>query len=235
MLNRYLKTGLAAICWLVSTMGYAQQTGRVLLVTQPPPSVSAKTVKTPVVSQSPSRTSVAEDAKGAASDPMGALAKKSTAYFLKAGDPLIVYLRGIPDEQQIEDIIDENGFINLPFIGRIQADEKTSSALELEIEKTYTEQQIYKHLTVSVIVPTRSYYVRGEVRAPGRFPLMSGISVVQAIAASGGYTDFADPTKVTVVRAGKKIYVNMRELEKHPEKDMDVEAGDVIIISRSFF
>ena len=148
---------------------------------------------------------------------------------------MVVYLLGIPDEQQIEDIIDENGYINLPYIGLMQAAEKTSSGLELDIEKAYSEKQIYKRLSVNVIVPTRSYYVRGEVKAPGRFPLMSGISVVQAIAASGGYTDFADPTKVIVVRAGKKIYVNMRELEKNPEKDMDVEAGDVIIVSRSFF
>ena len=217
---------------LVASTLLAQQTGRVLLVTQPPASAPSKSAAAPAPVRTPSVPTVQQD-RAPAQTQVPSTVKKGTAYLLKTGDPLIVYLLGIPDEQQIEDIIDENGYINLPFIGRMQAAEKTASDLEEDIEKAYSDNQIYKHLSVNVIIPTRSYYVRGEVRAPGRFPLMSGISVVQAIAASGGYTDFADPTKVTVVRSGKRIYVNMRELEKHPEKDMDVEAGDVIIVSRS--
>ena len=235
MLNRFLKTGFVTTAMLlVSATLFAQQTGRVLLVTQPSVSTPAKPVAAPASVRTVSAP--AQQTRDIpAQTPASSTVKKGSIYLLKAGDPLVVYLLGIPDEQQIEDIIDENGYINLPYIGLMQAAEKTSSGLELDIEKAYSEKQIYKRLSVNVIVPTRSYYVRGEVKAPGRFPLMSGISVVQAIAASGGYTDFADPTKVIVVRGGKKIYVNMRELEKNPEKDMDVEAGDVIIVPRSFF
>jgi len=163
----------------------------------------------------------------------------STVYRLKAGDPVVVYLRGIPGvpggEQQIEDIIDENGSINLPYVGAIQAGGKTSTELEQTIQKTYIDQQIYRYVTVNVVVPARSYYVRGEIRQPGRFPLLSRVTIVQAIAAAGGFTEFANPSKVEILRGNQRIRINVAEFEKYPERDKELESGDVIIVHRSFF
>jgi polysaccharide biosynthesis/export protein VpsN len=163
----------------------------------------------------------------------------STVYRLKAGDPVVIYLRGIPGaaggEQQIEDVIDENGSINLPYVGAIQAGGKTSTELEQTIQKTYIDQQIYRYLTVNVVVPARSYYVRGEIRQPGRFPLLSRVTIVQAIAAAGGFTEFASPTKVEILRGNQRIRINVSEFEKFPERDKELESGDVIIVQRSFF
>jgi polysaccharide export outer membrane protein len=163
----------------------------------------------------------------------------STAYRLKAGDPVVVYLRGIPGaaggEQQLEDIIDENGSISLPYVGAIDAGGKTSTELEQAIQKTYIDQQIYKYITVNVVVPSRSYYARGEIRQPGRYPLLARVTVVQAIAAAGGFTEFANHSKVEILRGNQRIRVDVAELEKHPERDRELESGDVIIVQRSFF
>jgi protein involved in polysaccharide export with SLBB domain len=163
----------------------------------------------------------------------------STVYRLKAGDPIVVYLRGIPGvpggEQQNEDIIDENGSINMPYVGAIQAGGKTSTELEQAVQKAYIDQQIYKYVTVNVVVPARSYYVRGEIRQPGRFQLLARVTVVQAIAAAGGFTEFANPSKVEILRGNQRIRVDVSELEKHPERDKELESGDVIIVQRSFF
>ena len=163
----------------------------------------------------------------------------STAYHLKAGDPVVVYLRGIPGvpggEQSIEDIVDENGAINMPYVGAIQAGGKTSTELEQTVQKAYIDQQIYRYITVNVVVPSRSYYVRGEIRQPGRFPLLSRVTIVQAIAAAGGFTDFANPSRVEILRGNQRIRVDVAEFEKHPERDKELESGDVIIVQRSFF
>ena len=163
----------------------------------------------------------------------------STVYRLKAGDPIVVYLRGIPGvpggEQQMEDIIDENGAISLPYVGSIQAGGKTSTEFEQTIQKTYLERQIYKYITVNVVVPSRSYYVRGEIRQPGRFPLLSRVTVIQAIAAAGGFTEFANPSKVEILRGNQRLRINAAEFEKYPERDKEIESGDVIIVQRSFF
>ncbi|MFH0954137.1 MAG: polysaccharide biosynthesis/export family protein, partial [Verrucomicrobiota bacterium] len=159
-----------------------------------------------------------------------------TAYRLKPGDPLVIYLRGIPgQEQQIEDIVDESGVINMPYINVVQAGGRTTTELEQTIRKAYLDQQIYKYITVNVVVPARSYFVKGEVRQPGRFPLVSGMTIVQAIAGAGGFSEFADRGNVEVIRGTRRFRVNVRELEQHPERDRELEAGDVITVQRSFF
>lgn len=161
----------------------------------------------------------------------------TAAYRLKPSDPVIITLRGIPNvpEQQIEVQVDENGMINLPYINQVTAGGKTATEVEQAVQTAYVEQQIYKYITVNVVIPSRSYFVRGEVRTPGRFALISRVTIVQAIAAAGGFTEFANQSKVEVLRGTDKIRVNVRDLEEHPERDREIEAGDVIIVYRSVF
>ncbi|MFH0908933.1 MAG: polysaccharide biosynthesis/export family protein [bacterium] len=160
----------------------------------------------------------------------------ATAYKLRGGDPVIIFLRGIlPKDDELQDIIDEAGYLNLPYIGAILAAGKTTSQLESEIHNTYLEKLIYKSVTVNVVLPSQSFFVRGEARIPGRFPLITGMTVLQAISAAGGYTDYANPKDVNIIRGGKGFRVNARDFERHPEKDVAIEPGDVIVIPRSFF
>ncbi|MBU0677264.1 MAG: polysaccharide export protein [Verrucomicrobia bacterium] len=156
-------------------------------------------------------------------------------YKLKPGDQVIVSLRGIPKEEQIEDIIDENGFIAFAYINSVHAAGLTASELEHEIKNAYLDAKIYKNISVNVLVPAQSYFVRGEVKQPGRYPILSGVTLVQAIAAAGGYTEFANSKKVQMIRGNRRIIKNVRDLEKRPENDVAVEAGDVIVVPRSVF
>jgi len=161
--------------------------------------------------------------------------RAASVYLIKPGDQVVVSLRGIPQEQQIEDQVDEIGKINLPFINEVTAAGKSSSELERVIRQAYIDQQIYKNIMVNVILPSQSYYVRGEVRQPGRFPLASGVTLVQALAAAGGYTEFANAKKIQLLRGNKAEYYDARSFEQHPEKDVAIEAGDVIVVHRSVF
>jgi polysaccharide biosynthesis/export protein VpsN len=161
---------------------------------------------------------------------------EATAYRLKASDPITVYLRGIlPQDVQMQDVIDENGRINLPYIGTVQAAGKTTSELEAEIQRLYIEGKIYKHVTVNVVMLSQGYFVRGEVKQPGRYDLVTGVTVVQAIAQAGGYTEFKDPRHVRLIRSGKTTEINVLELEADPRKDISIESGDVIVVPRGIW
>ena len=199
---------------------------------QQPTAPAANVMKPALTTTTPSNPPAAPAAKAA---PSMAPARSASAYLIKAGDPVVVHLRGIPQEQEIEDQVDETGYINLPFINEIMAAGKSGSELERLIRKTYIDQQIYRNIMVNVILPSQSYYVRGEVRQPGRVPLASGVTMVQAIAAAGGYTEFANSSKVQLLRGSKSTYYDVRDFEKHPEKDVAIEAGDVIVVHRSIF
>ena len=159
-----------------------------------------------------------------------------TGYRLKFGDGLQIFLRGIPGGEAIEDVIDEAGMVTLPLINEVQAAGLTASELERNIRQIYLDQDIYRNITVNVVVPTRYYFIQGEVRAPGRFQIMSATRVSQAIAASGGYTEYASG-KVQVKRQGKivKEIRNARKLERSPEDDVLLEPDDVIEVLRSWF
>ncbi len=208
------------------------------------PRFSVSTGSTAVISRPAANPAPALQAPAAATpvkkdSAATSIASSSSAYRLKVGDPVVIYLRGIPGvpggEQKLEDIIDENGNINMPYVGAIRAGGKTSTGLEQAIQKTYIDQQIYKMVTVNVVVPSRSYYVRGEIKQPGRFLLMSRVTVVQAIAAAGGFTDFANHSKVEILRGNQRMRVDVDAIEKHPERDRELESGDVIIVHRRFF
>ncbi|MDD4735869.1 MAG: polysaccharide biosynthesis/export family protein, partial [Kiritimatiellae bacterium] len=156
-------------------------------------------------------------------------------YRLKRNDGVAIYLRGIPREDQIEVVVGENGYISLPFLEPIYAADKTASELEHAIRDAYIDGKIYRSVTVNVMIPTQSYFIRGEVQRPSRYPLVPGTTILQALATAGGYSEFANARKIKVLRGDAFFFVDAKELEARPELDREVEAGDVIVVPRSVF
>jgi polysaccharide export outer membrane protein len=163
--------------------------------------------------------------------------KSYVPYRIQINDTLLIALRSIiPEQPNIELVVDENGEIKLPYINSIKAEGQTTSELETIIRDTYLTQKIYKRMTVNVIVPsqtTPTFYIKGEVRSPGRLPYVNGMTMLTAIAAAGGPSDFFTPN-MEILRGGKKIKVNYYDLEKHPEQDPPIQAGDIIIVYKSW-
>lgn len=158
-----------------------------------------------------------------------------TGYRLRPMDPLIIQLSGIPEPMKMEVKIDEAGFINLPLIGAVQAKEITTSDLEKRIQKRYIEDKYYRQITINVLLTSQGFFVQGEVRAPSKYPLVSGVTLMQAIAAAGGYTEFANPKKIEIIRGDVVLKFNAEDIAKSPERDIPIEAGDVIQVRRSIW
>jgi len=158
------------------------------------------------------------------------------AYQLKPLDPIYIRFSGIMEQQQLELVIDENGEISLLHIKQpIKAAGLTASALEDRIEQLYVEGGIYKNVSVNVTMTAKIYYVQGEVIQPGQFQLMSGTTLLQAIAGARGYTPYANKKKVTISRYGKIYTYSAKELEEDPSKDVKIEAGDVIKVWQQWY
>jgi len=112
----------------------------------------------------------------------------------------------------------------------------SASELERRIRKMYLDKDIYRNISVNVVVPTRFYFIQGEIKAPGRNQIMSATRVSQAIAGAGGYTEYASG-EVIVKRAGKivKVIRNSRRLERTPDDDILLEPDDIIEVKRSWW
>ena len=91
-------------------------------------------------------------------------------------------------------VVRPDGMISLPLAGEIQATGKTAPELKTEITEKLRE--FIADPVVSVIVKeinSPKISVFGEVRKPDVFPIKQRMSVLDAIALAGGFTEFAKP------------------------------------------
>jgi polysaccharide export outer membrane protein len=133
-----------------------------------------------------------------------------------------------------EDKIKEDGTITLTLNQTFKADGKTRGNLEKEIRARYVPDY-FKYMTVTVKQQesTRWYYMNGEVRSPARQIYNSRITVLKAIASSGGFTDFANKKKVKLTRVdGRTQTVNCVKALDNPALDPEVYPGDTIHVPR---
>ena len=78
--------------------------------------------------------------------------------------------------------------------------------------------------------------VVGQVRTPGVVQYREGMTVLDSILSAGGFTEFADPNDVTVVRKEedkvRKIEVKLKSVMKKGEidKDLPLKPGDRILV-----
>jgi polysaccharide export outer membrane protein len=169
--------------------------------------------------------------------PSGDVASMSVAR-LHVGDTVTVTFSGLPDSdyQPVEKPIKEDGTITLQDIGRVQAAGKTPGELEDAIHDLYVPKWV-KHLNVTVkTVGDRVYFVRGEVKAPGRMLYTGGITVSKAITSAGDFNDFANRSRVYLIRAdGKRFKLNVNRILDGKDPDPPVYPGDQIEVTKRLF
>ena len=97
-----------------------------------------------------------------------------------------------------------DGKITMPLIGDVVAVDQTPTQLRQVITESLKEYMNNPSVTVIVVetvVPTA--YVMGEVRAPGSVQLQGEMTVLQALALTGGLTEFAKSGDIRVLRKTK--------------------------------
>jgi polysaccharide export outer membrane protein len=156
------------------------------------------------------------------------------------GETVIITFSGLPADDPLQAQshdypIKEDGNITLPYIGAIQAAGKTAGELQAEIYGLYVPKY-YIRLTATVKPGDLIYYVTGEVKNPGREIYVGETTVTKAITSAGGFTDFANHSKVYLVRAnGERVRVNADKAMEHPADDLQIYPGDQIEVKRRIF
>jgi protein involved in polysaccharide export with SLBB domain len=142
-------------------------------------------------------------------------------------------------------VVTDSGEVDVPYIGRVMAVNKTCNQLADEI-KAALEKDYYNKATVilSLNVANRLVgraYIWGQVHNQGALDMEmnENLTAGEAIMRAGGFEDFANKKKVKVVRAapdakGQKqtFDLDMEQiLEKgKTEKDIALQPGDLIIV-----
>jgi polysaccharide export outer membrane protein len=128
--------------------------------------------------------------------------------------------------------------ITLPLIGEIKAIGLTPVQLQdqltTSLQKVVSEPQV----TVMVVsVNSMSFNIMGNVNKPGYYPLVHPVTILDAIAISGGFRDFAKQKKIYVLRAmpdgkEKKYMFNYKQVIKgqNMAQNIMLQPHDVLVI-----
>jgi polysaccharide export outer membrane protein len=131
-----------------------------------------------------------------------------------------------------------DGMITLPLIGEIKATGLTPVQLQEQITASLSKVMSDPQVVVMVgAVNSMSFNIMGQVYKPGFFPLSRPITILDAIALSGGFRDFAKQKKIYILRAApdgtqQKIHFNYKQVIKgqNMSQNILVEPHDTIVV-----
>lgn len=160
-----------------------------------------------------------------------AQAGQDIEYRLSAGDKVRVVVFG-EDTLTGDYVISSGGNLTFPLIGVIKATDQTVENLQKTIATKLADGFI-KNPQVSIqIVSFRPFYILGEINRPGEYPVSTGLTLKQAVAAAGGYTYRANTKRAFIKRATE---TDERLVDLSGDRTVIVRAGDTIrIVERHF-
>ena len=152
-----------------------------------------------------------------------------SAYTLGNGDQLRITIFGQPDlSGQFE--VDGTGSISMPLIGQVEALGLTTPQLENRIVEKLEGDYVLNPRVSAEVINYRPYYILGEVNRPGEYPYNSGLTVVNAVAAAGGWTYRARKNVVYIKSVG-----SLQEQAIELTTSTVVQPGDTIRIAERHF
>jgi polysaccharide biosynthesis/export protein len=166
-----------------------------------------------------------------ASDP------NSKAYRIGPRDVLEVAVFKVPDLSKVLQV-SEAGTINYPLVGELQAGGRTAREVEQDLTKLLGTKYL-QNPQISVFVKeynSQRITVEGAVKKPGVYPIVGGMSLLQALATAGGFESNAEETILLIRQKNSKPSAgkfDVSQIRQGRAEDIPMEAGDVIIAPTS--
>ena len=176
------------------------------------------------------------NAKAIASEKEEAVETQQDTYKIGSGDILEIVTWKEPDFMR-DVSVRTDGKFTFPLLDDIQAAGYTPMEVKKEIEtglKEFIEDPV---VTVIVKNPgSRKFYILGEVANTGEYQLAKELTILQAFALAGGFTEWASKKEIILLRreAGKEriIRVNYKNIIKGKDlnQNVPIKVDDTIIV-----
>jgi len=164
-------------------------------------------------------------------------------YRIGPGDSLQIYVWQNPD-LSVTVPVRQDGKVSTPLVEDMLAAGKTASELGRDIERILAEYVRSPKVNVFVLNAVSALSqvkVTGQVKTPQALPFHEGMTVLDAVLAVGGLTDFAAGNRAKLVRTtdGREQEIKIRLDRLLDKGDMSqniaLRAGDVLLIPQSRF
>lgn len=154
----------------------------------------------------------------------------SGSYRLNPGDKMRIIVYG-QNHLTGDYVLDNAGILAFPLAGQVRAAGMTPGELEQTL-KSKLDPDYIRGASVSVeIASKRPFYIVGEVKNPGSYPYVSGISVLNAVALAGGFTYRARENSVYIKRTDKAGQI----VRVAATSNTMIRPGDTIQVRERFF
>jgi polysaccharide export outer membrane protein len=151
------------------------------------------------------------------------------SYRLDSGDRVRVIVFGQDNLSRVYSV-DTSGSVSLPLAGPMRARGLTTVELANDIAAELRRKYI-KDPKVSVEVDTyRPFFILGEVKRPGGYPYVNGMTVEAGVALAEGYTERAKQRMVRLTRRFNGVNSTVMVPTDYP-----VQPGDTIYVLERFF
>ncbi|MFZ0131524.1 MAG: polysaccharide biosynthesis/export family protein [Desulfobacterales bacterium] len=159
------------------------------------------------------------------------------AYTIGAGDVLRIVTWKEADFSLDTVLVRTDGKISFPLLNDVQAAGLTPMMLKDVLEKGLKNYVASPVITVAVVnAGSQRFYILGEVTRTGEYPIVKDLSVLQAFALAGGFTQWAAKDEILLIRqegGQKKVYkINYKDMAKGRNLDQDllIKADDTVIV-----
>ncbi|PID40482.1 MAG: sugar ABC transporter substrate-binding protein [Proteobacteria bacterium] len=166
-----------------------------------------------------------------------AIAQSPPSYIIGNGDVLEIVTWKEPDFSREEIIVRLDGYISFPLLSDVVAAGRTPTQLKMDIENRLKDYVSNPNVTVTLRQgASKRFYILGEVANTGEYPLVKNLTVMQAFAVAGGFTEWASKKEIILFRREgeqeKVIRIDYRDILKGRDfsQNVEIRADDTIIV-----
>jgi protein involved in polysaccharide export with SLBB domain len=159
---------------------------------------------------------------------------ESANVVLRENDLFELRMAGMPAEDAAQFsgsayTVGSDGTVSILYVGKIRAAGRTPGELERAIEQELINKKMFQwpNATINIATSQRYVTVGGSVRVPSRMPWSADLTMLSALMAAGGASDFAGD-KVSLNRGGKVTGYSWKKLKKNPTQDPKLLPGDQV-------
>jgi len=134
---------------------------------------------------------------------------------------------------QIPSVVDENGYIFVPYAGRVRAAGLSIEGLRQSVQKKLVGKAVEPQVLISLRDKLSSTaVVVGDVAKPGVYPLpLRNTRLLDLVAQAGGAREATYETVVTLKRGNRAGTTRLEDLIDFPENNVLISPSDNILLS----
>jgi polysaccharide export outer membrane protein len=157
------------------------------------------------------------------------------------GDTLDIVIRRGAGEEKYSNVVQETGMVAVSFL---EVDVRGQTAAQAEESITDAVAPYMKNPRVQVLLKKKNlrlkrFFVFGDVKKPGHFPLGRNMTVLQAIAQAETYNDTALLDEIRVIRGGdlnnpKILMADVSRVLTYGDlsRNLSIQENDIVFVPR---